>query len=73
MRTGSEQIRAHAVSIGLHLQRMPDGRRLVNLDLEGTSSAAEVHERGGGLRIELPIDEGHQGFHDVKDDAAAAG
>ena len=36
---------------------MPDGGRLVNLDLEGAAAAAEVHERGGGLRVELPVDE----------------
>src|SRR5258707_12701785 len=35
VRARVEQIRAHAVPVGLHLQRMPDGGTLVNLDLEG--------------------------------------
>src|ERR1700674_755951 len=73
VRAGGEQVGAHAVSIGLHLQRMPDGRSMVNLDLERAAAAAEVHERGGGLRVELPVDQRDQGFHHVEDDAAAAG
>ena len=34
VRAGGEQVGAHAVPVGLHLQRMPDGRGMVNLDLE---------------------------------------
>src|SRR5205085_6146775 len=52
---------------------MPDGRSMVNLDLERAAAAAEVHERHRALRIELPIDQPDQRLHDVEDDAAAAG
>ena len=34
VRAGGEQVGAHAVPVGLHLQRMPDGLAVVNLDLE---------------------------------------
>src|SRR6478672_1903578 len=43
VRARGEQVRAHAVPVGLHLQRMPDGGGMVNLDLEGAAAAAEIH------------------------------
>src|SRR5262249_59820995 len=48
-------------------------RGVVNLDLEGSPTTAEVHQRGRFLRIELPIDQRYQRLYNVKDDAAAAG
>src|SRR5690349_1673132 len=73
VRARSQEVGADEMSVRLHFERMPDGRRLVNFDFEGAAAAAEVHESRGGLGIKFPVYQTNQGLDDVKDNARPAG
>ncbi len=51
---------------------MPERRPTV-LQLCRSANAAEIRQRNRGLSVEPPIENPDEGFHDVEDDAAAAG
>ena len=66
-------IRPDAMAVGPQLQRMPQRRAAVDLDLERATPVAEIHQRDRRLGIELPIDQADQRLDDIGDDARAAG